>query len=47
MSIDWITVIAQIANFLALVWLLKRFLIARFSTVSTRVRPKLLCVWPR
>ncbi len=26
MSIDWITVIAQIANFLALVWLLKRFL---------------------
>ncbi len=26
MSIDWITVAAQIANFLALVWLLKRFL---------------------
>lgn len=26
MSIDWITVIAQIANFLILVWLLKRFL---------------------
>lgn len=26
MSIDWITVIAQIANFLVLVWLLKRFL---------------------
>ena len=26
MSIDWITVIAQIANFLLLVWLLKRFL---------------------
>jgi len=26
MSIDWITVTAQIANFLVLVWLLKRFL---------------------
>lgn len=26
MSIDWITVIAQIVNFLVLVWLLKRFL---------------------
>ncbi|HNP37564.1 MAG TPA: hypothetical protein PKK10_17085 [Woeseiaceae bacterium] len=26
MSIDWITVVAQIANFLVLVWLLKRFL---------------------
>jgi F-type H+-transporting ATPase subunit b len=26
MSIDWITVLAQIANFLVLVWLLKRFL---------------------
>lgn len=26
MSIDWITVVAQIANFLLLVWLLKRFL---------------------
>ncbi|GGE65021.1 ATP synthase subunit B [Streptosporangium jomthongense] len=26
MSIDWVTVIAQVANFLVLVWLLKRFL---------------------
>jgi len=26
MSIDWITVVAQLANFLVLVWLLKRFL---------------------
>src|SRR5690606_5932172 len=26
MSIDWITVAAQLANFLLLVWLLKRFL---------------------
>jgi F-type H+-transporting ATPase subunit b len=26
MSIDWITVVAQIVNFLVLVWLLKRFL---------------------
>ncbi|PUB16189.1 F0F1 ATP synthase subunit B family protein [Yoonia sediminilitoris] len=26
MSIDWITVVAQIANFLVLVWLLRRFL---------------------
>lgn len=26
MSVDWITVLAQIANFLVLVWLLKRFL---------------------
>lgn len=26
MSIDWITVLAQIANFLVLLWLLKRFL---------------------
>lgn len=26
MSIDWVTVLAQIANFLVLVWLLKRFL---------------------
>lgn len=26
MSIDWVTVIAQIGNFLVLVWLLKRFL---------------------
>ena len=26
MSIDWITVLAQLANFLVLVWLLKRFL---------------------
>lgn len=26
MSIDWVTVIAQIANFLLLVWLLKKFL---------------------
>jgi F-type H+-transporting ATPase subunit b len=26
MSIDWITVFAQVANFLVLVWLLKRFL---------------------
>ncbi|HKM26211.1 MAG TPA: F0F1 ATP synthase subunit B, partial [Thiopseudomonas sp.] len=26
MSIDWVTVLAQIANFLLLLWLLKRFL---------------------
>ncbi len=26
MQIDWLTVIAQIVNFLILVWLLKRFL---------------------
>ena len=26
MTIDWITVAAQIANFLVLVWLLRRFL---------------------
>ncbi|ODU09999.1 MAG: F0F1 ATP synthase subunit B [Rubrivivax sp. SCN 71-131] len=26
MSIDWVTVVAQLANFLLLVWLLKRFL---------------------
>ena len=26
MSIDWVTVLAQIANFLVLLWLLKRFL---------------------
>lgn len=26
MSVDWITVVAQLANFLLLVWLLKRFL---------------------
>lgn len=26
MSIDWVTVLAQLANFLVLVWLLKRFL---------------------
>lgn len=26
MSVDWITVLAQLANFLVLVWLLKRFL---------------------
>ncbi len=26
MLIDWFTVIAQVANFLILVWLLKRFL---------------------
>ena len=26
MSIDWITVAAQLINFLVLVWLLKRFL---------------------
>ena len=26
MSVDWITVAAQIANFLVLVWLLRRFL---------------------
>jgi len=26
MSVDWVTVAAQIGNFLVLVWLLKRFL---------------------
>ena len=26
MSVDWITVIAQIVNFLVLIWLLKKFL---------------------
>ncbi len=45
MSIDWITVGAQIGNFLVLVWLLKRFLYrpildgidARESEISTRM----------
>jgi len=26
MSIDWVTVLAQLANFLLLIWLLRRFL---------------------
>ncbi|MGO4906702.1 F0F1 ATP synthase subunit B [Pseudorhodobacter sp. W20_MBD10_FR17] len=45
MSIDWITVAAQIANFLVLVWLLKRFLYrpildgidAREAEIATRM----------
>lgn len=46
MSIDWITVAAQIANFLVLVWLLKRFLYrpildgidAREAEITTRMQ---------
>ena len=46
MSIDWITVAAQIANFLVLVWLLKRFLYrpildgidAREAEITARMR---------
>jgi F-type H+-transporting ATPase subunit b len=46
MSIDWITVAAQIANFLVLVWLLKRFLYrpildgidAREAEIATRMQ---------
>ncbi len=46
MSIDWITVAAQIANFLVLVWLLKRFLYrpildgidAREAEISSRMQ---------
>ena len=45
MSIDWITVLAQIGNFLVLVWLLKRFLYkpilngidAREAQIATRM----------
>ena len=45
MSIDWVTVIAQIGNFLVLVWLLKRFLYkpilngidAREAEIATRM----------
>ncbi len=45
MSIDWITVAAQVANFLVLVWLLKRFLYrpildgidAREKEITTRM----------
>ncbi|MGO5000369.1 F0F1 ATP synthase subunit B family protein [Oceanisphaera sp. W20_SRM_FM3] len=45
MSIDWITVLAQMANFLLLVWLLKRFLYrpildgidARETEIATRM----------
>jgi len=45
MSVDWITVLAQIGNFLVLVWLLKRFLYkpilngidARESEIATRM----------
>lgn len=46
MSIDWVTVIAQIANFLLLVWLLKKFLYqpilrgieAREADIRKRIR---------
>jgi F-type H+-transporting ATPase subunit b len=45
MSIDWITIAAQLANFLVLVWLLKRFLYrpildgidAREAAIATRM----------
>lgn len=45
MSVDWVTVIAQVANFLVLVWLLKRFLYkpilngidAREAEIATRM----------
>ncbi len=45
MSIDWVTVAAQLANFLVLVWLLKRFLYrpildgidAREAAIATRM----------
>lgn len=45
MSVDWITVLAQIGNFLVLVWLLKRFLYqpilngidAREAEIATRM----------
>lgn len=45
MSIDWVTVLAQIANFLVLLWLLKRFLYrpildgidAREAEISKRI----------
>ncbi len=45
MSVDWVTVIAQIGNFLVLVWLLKRFLYkpilngidAREAEIATRM----------
>lgn len=45
MSIDWVTVLAQIANFLVLLWLLKRFLYrpildgidAREASISKRI----------
>lgn len=50
MSIDWITVAAQIANFLVLVWLLKRFLYrpilngidAREAEITNRMREAVL-----
>lgn len=50
MSIDWITVAAQIANFLVLVWLLKRFLYrpildgidAREAEISDRMKQAVL-----
>lgn len=45
MSIDWVTVVAQVGNFLVLVWLLKRFLYkpilngidAREAEIATRM----------
>ncbi len=45
MSVDWVTVVAQIGNFLVLVWLLKRFLYkpilngidAREAEIATRM----------
>lgn len=45
MSVDWVTVIAQVGNFLVLVWLLKRFLYkpilngidAREAEIATRM----------
>ena len=36
MQIDWITVAAQIANFLVLVWLLQRFLYQPITQAMTR-----------
>jgi F-type H+-transporting ATPase subunit b len=36
MQIDWLTVIAQIVNFLILVWLLKRFLYHPVITAMDR-----------
>ena len=50
MSIDWITVAAQIANFLVLVWLLRRFLYrpildgidAREAEITTRMQEAVL-----
>ena len=51
MQIDWLTVAAQIVNFLVLVWLLQRFLyrpiVSAMAERENRIETRLTATWVR